>query len=89
MCGGEPQAVPHDLVENLILAADDDGTVYFDYAMHPGQRIKVAAGPFADLVGRLERLDDRGRVSVLLELMGGSIRVALPQDLVVPHDAAA
>jgi len=32
--------------------------------------MKVAAGPFADLVGRLERLDDRGRVSVLLELLG-------------------
>jgi transcriptional antiterminator RfaH len=51
--------------------------------------VKVAAGPFADLVGRLERLDDKGRVSVLLRLMGGSVRVALPQDLVVPHDDAA
>jgi transcription elongation factor/antiterminator RfaH len=88
MCGGEPQPVPLGLVENLMLAADDDGTVHFGYALHPGQRIKVAAGPFADLVGRLERLDDRGRVSVLLELLGGSVRVALSQDLVVPHDAA-
>jgi transcription elongation factor/antiterminator RfaH len=89
MCGGEPQAVPPGLVENLILAADDDGSVHFDYALHQGQRVRVAAGPFADLVGRLERLDDRGRVSVLLELLGGSVRVALPQDLVVPHDDAA
>jgi transcriptional antiterminator RfaH len=89
MCGGEPQPVPPGLVENLILAADDDGSVHFDYALHQGQRVRVAAGPFADLVGRLERLDDRGRVSVLLELLGGSVRVALPQDLVVPHDDAA
>jgi transcriptional antiterminator RfaH len=72
-----------------MLAADQDGTVHFDYALHQGQIIKVTAGPFVDLVGRLERLDDKGRVSVLLELMGGSVRVALPQDLVMPHDDAA
>jgi transcriptional antiterminator RfaH len=89
MCGGEPQPVPHGLVENLMLAADQDGTVHFHYALRQGQMVKVAAGPFADLVGRLERLDDKGRVSVLLRLMGGSVRVALPQDLVVPHDDAA
>ena len=84
MCAGELQPVPHGLVEKLILAADDEGTVHFDYALHQGQIVKVAAGPFADLVGRLERLDNKGRVSVLLEFMGGSVRVALPQTLVVP-----
>lgn len=89
MCTGGPQPVPPGLVENLMLSADEDGTVRFDYALHQGQRIKVAAGPFAELVGRLERLDDRGRVSVLLEIMGGSVRVALPQALVLPHHDAA
>jgi transcription elongation factor/antiterminator RfaH len=86
MCAGEPQPVPHELVESLMLAADQDGTVHFDYALHQGQIIKVTAGPFVDLVGRLERLDNKGRVSALLELMGGSVRVALPQTLVMPHD---
>lgn len=84
MCAGEPQPVPHGLVEKLILAANEEGTVQFDYALRQGQIVKVAAGPFADLVGRLDRLDDKGRVSVLLEFMGGSVRVALPQTLVVP-----
>jgi transcriptional antiterminator RfaH len=89
MCGGEPHPVPPGLVENLIRAADEDSIIHFDYALRPGQTVKVAAGPFADLIGRLERLDDRGRVSVLLELLGGSVRVELPQDLVMPHDDAA
>jgi len=71
MCGGEPQPVPRGLVENLMLSADEDGTVHLDYPLHQGQMVKLAAGPFADLVGRLERLDDKGRVSVLLEIMGG------------------
>lgn len=84
MCAGEPQAVPHGLIENLILAANEDGTVHFDFPLHEGQTVKVTAGPFADLLGRLERLDDKGRVSVLLELMGGTVRVALPRTFLMP-----
>ena len=89
MCAGEPQAVPHGLVESLILAAEDDGTVRFDYDLHEGQSVKVVAGPFAELIGRLEHLDDKGRVSVLLELLGGSVRVALPRKFLAPTSGAA
>jgi hypothetical protein len=39
-------------------------------SLKEGQRLKVTAGPFADLVGQLEWLDDKGRVRLLLELMG-------------------
>jgi transcription antitermination factor NusG len=55
MCAGEPQAVPDGLVESLILAADEGGTVRFDFALHEGQSVKVVAGPFADVIGRLDR----------------------------------
>jgi transcription antitermination factor NusG len=77
------------LVKNLIVAANQRGTVHFEYALREGQRVKVAAGPLADLVGRLERLDEKGRVSVLLELMGSLVRVALLQRLLAPNDDAA
>ena len=46
--------------------------------------MKVIAGPFANLIGSLEKLDERGRVRVLLELMGATIPVALPAHLVAP-----
>jgi hypothetical protein len=36
------------------------------------------------LVGELEYLDDHVRVRILLEIMGGKMRVALPQGLVAP-----
>jgi transcriptional antiterminator RfaH len=84
MYGGEPQAVPHGVVESLIAAADPEGNVQFHCNLKEGQEIKVIAGPFADLVGQLEHLDDKGRVRVLLELMGASVRVALPRTLVAP-----
>ena len=84
MYGGEPQPVPHGVVENLITAADLDGNVRFDFHLKEGQTVKVMAGPFVDLVGQLERLDDNGRVRVLLEILGGKVRVALPQKLIAP-----
>ena len=84
-CGGEPQPLPRGLVESVILAADADGNVQFDCNLREGQSIKILAGPFADLVGRLEGLDDKGRVRVLLEILGGSVRVNVAARLVAPY----
>jgi transcription elongation factor/antiterminator RfaH len=82
--GGEPQTVPHGVVESLIEASDTDGTIQFDFQLREGQTVRVTAGPFADFVGELEHLDDNGRVRILLEIMGGKMRVALPQAHVAP-----
>ena len=82
--GGEPQPVPRGVVESLMAAADPEGNIQFDFHLRQGQIVRVTAGPFADFVGELEHLDDNGRVSVLLEIMGGRMRVALPQSLVAP-----
>ena len=62
--------MPHGLVESLILAADAEGNIHFNFRLREGQSVKVTAGPFANLIGSLEKLDERGRVRVLLELMG-------------------
>jgi transcriptional antiterminator RfaH len=85
MQGGEPQAVPCGVVESIIDAVDADGIIHFDQHLKEGQAIRVMAGPFADLVGQLERLDDNGRVRVLLEILGGKVRVELPRELVAPN----
>ena len=83
--GGGPQPVPHGVVERLVESADAEGNIDFHHQLRKGQTIKVMAGPFAELVGQLEWLDDRGRVRVLLELMGGTVRVTLAQTLVAPN----
>jgi transcription elongation factor/antiterminator RfaH len=84
MCGGEPQPVPKGLVENLIFAADAESNVNFNSALWEGQSVKITAGPFANLIGSLERLDDKGRVEVLLDLMGAKVPVALPAHAIAP-----
>lgn len=89
MYGGEPQAVPVGVVEKLLSAADSQGNVRFDFHLKEGQAVKVTAGPFAELIGQLERLDDNGRVRVLLEILGGKVRVSLPPGLLAPAQDVA
>jgi len=86
---GEPQPVPHGVVESLINATDPNGNIHFHFDLKEGQTIRITTGPFADFVGQLEKLDDNGRVRVLLEIMGGKVRVALPQNLVAPSKVSA
>ena len=73
-----PVACPRGLVERLVEAADAQGVIETHSMLQPGQKVKVRTGPFADLVGTLERLDNAGRAKVLLEIMSGerSVRMA-------------
>ena len=75
MNGGEPSRVPAGMVESLIEISSDAGVVRFDTNLVPGQKVKILTGPFADFIGTLERLDEQGRVRVLLDMMGGQVPV--------------
>ena len=39
----------------------------------PGQQVRLSSGPFATVLATIERLDDHGRVRVLLDILGGSV----------------
>jgi transcription antitermination factor NusG len=65
-----PVPVPTGVVETLLAAVDEFGLVRFDRGLKPGQHVRVLAGPLAQHLGVLERLDAKGRVQVLLEVMG-------------------
>jgi transcription elongation factor/antiterminator RfaH len=85
MRAGIPEAVPQGLVEQLLESANGDDVISFIPTLKEGQAIRVTAGPFADLLGRLERLDDKGRVQVLLDMMGGTVSVKLSPAHVAPN----
>jgi transcriptional antiterminator RfaH len=68
-----PASVPEGVVEALQLSCDGAGLVRFDDGLAAGQQVRVVSGPFAHAIGALERLDDNGRVRVLLNMMGGKV----------------
>jgi len=82
MQGELPHAVPRGVVEAMIASADAAGLVCLSEHFAIGDRVRLAAGPFADKLGTLERLDDSGRVRVLLEIMGATVPVQLDRKFV-------
>lgn len=83
MQGDMPHPVPQGIVETMIASVDGKGLVQFEQDLKVGGRVRLAAGPFADRLGILDRLDDSGRVRVLLEIMGGRVPVRVPREIVM------
>jgi len=68
---GRPTPVPSGVVEAFIGAIDNTGLVRLGGELTPGQLVRVVGGPFVGGLGIFERTDGRGRVRVLLNIMGG------------------
>ena len=83
-CEDRPVPVPSGIVEALIQRTDEANLTLFNDGLRTGQTVRILSGPFADFVGTLERLDDAGRVRVLLEMMGTAVPVALRRSAILP-----
>src|SRR5262245_50576199 len=83
-CDDRPVPVPQGIVETLIENTDEANLALFTSGLSRGQSVRILAGPFANFVGRLERLDDAGRVCVLLDMMGAAVPVALRRSVICP-----
>ena len=71
------RCVPPGIVEALIAGLDGSDLVTFNGGLMLGQTVRIIAGPFAGGLGVLQRLDARGRVRLLLEIMGGQAPVVI------------
>jgi transcriptional antiterminator RfaH len=80
---GRPVPVPVGIVESLIEQSDGNLT-RLDAGLVEGQGVRILSGPFADFVGTLERMDEAGRVQVLLQMMGTAVPVMLHRSALSP-----
>ena len=83
-CDDRPIPVPEGAVEALIEHTDEAALTLFQAGLSTGQSVRILTGPFANFVGTLERLDDAGRVRVLLEMMGTAVPIALHRSALSP-----
>jgi transcriptional antiterminator RfaH len=77
--GDEPTPVPPEIL-TVIREREEAGL--FDrpdprQSLRPGELVRVIAGAFEDMVGRLVELRDEDRVVVLLELLGRAVPTQL------------
>jgi transcription elongation factor/antiterminator RfaH len=84
MQGELPHPVPAGVVETLQAMTDTRGLLRFEKSFRIGDRVRLTAGPLAERLGVCERLDDSGRVRVLLDIMGGQIPVQIESKYLAP-----
>jgi transcription antitermination factor NusG len=84
MGGEQPRPVPPGVVEALIVSYESCGAVRLDDGLEIGQKVRILSGPFAETLCRLAHLDDRGRVRVLLEIMGMEVTTQLERSAIAP-----
>lgn len=85
LVGGEngPVALRDDVIEALRQREDDDGHVRLDAPKFlRGAAVRVLDGVFASCLGMFESMNDKDRVTVLLDLLGRRVRVGLEVDSV-------
>jgi transcriptional antiterminator RfaH len=82
MQGDVPHPVPFGVLESLTTLTDAQGLLRLDKGFRVGDRVRLTAGVFAETLGICERLDDSGRVRVLLDIMGGRVPVLIERDFI-------
>lgn len=80
--GDRPRPVHDGIVDTIRIRADATGRVRFGGRLRRGDRVKILDGPFAGLIGVLERPPHgpEQRILVLLELFQRVTRVQLGVD---------
>jgi len=84
MQGDQPHPVPRGVVETLVASADARGLLQLGPQLKVGSAVRLASGPFAESLGILDRLDDSGRIRVLLDILGRQVLVSTGCDSVLP-----
>jgi transcriptional antiterminator RfaH len=72
-----PQAMPVAAMQALFARCEGELITNLCPALATGQRVRLLTGPFVDRMGEVERLAARGRVRVLLDVLGGRTPLAV------------
>ncbi len=77
--GDEPMPIASEIVAAL---RERESAGAFDRlvrrrSLRPGELVRISAGAFEDMVGRLVELKDQDRVVVLLEVLGRTVRTQI------------
>ena len=73
----KPSEISSDLIQDLKIRYEINSNPTQKETLKPGDSIKFFSGPFADVIAKVESVDENNRIWVLLEAMGGYQRLKL------------
>jgi transcriptional antiterminator RfaH len=80
--GNRPAPIPDEAVAVIRSRMDEGGRVRRVRNLRPGDEVRIRSGPFKDLFGIFDgTISPRGRVRILLQLVGSQVSVNLPESL--------
>lgn len=80
-----PVPVPESVIEGLRARADHEGVLELGpTAYEAGTKVRITAGPLADIEGIVQARTDAERVAILLTLMGRAVRVTVHEGDIEP-----
>lgn len=82
--GDSPVEVPDDVVSSLWAREDAKGLIDFAQIspFKRGDKLQILDAAFGDVIGEFENLDEQGRVTLLLDLMGRKVKLKTPLEKV-------
>ena len=72
-----PETVPKNFIDNLKVRCDLNGLLLGEDKLKIGSKVEILKGPFASMIGSIERLEPQERVSLLFEIMGRKTRTTV------------
>ena len=82
--GETPTSIPDGVVDDIRAREDERGLVRLNIEARfkKGDKVQVVHGTMVDHAGIFDCTDDKGRVFILLDLLGRAVRVRLPMEAV-------
>lgn len=82
---GEQVAVLQDAFIQSLKEREQNGAIPSQInALKVGQSVRITEGPFDGLIARIIEMKDADRLTVLMSMLGGAVRVRLDSDDVQP-----
>ena len=77
-----PTPLPQPLMAGIMARYNEAGVLLPPIDLAVGDRIRVLAGPFSEIVTSIETLPDQERIGVLIDLMGRKVKASLTRNQV-------
>lgn len=79
-----PQPMPHAVMRALMARCEAQTITRQLPDLVAGDEVRVIAGALADKIGRIEEIDGKGRVAILMDLLGRPVSVKLDPGILGP-----